>query len=57
VFNAEIEHDVDDPEGYRGGMVRFGPMLGASMMGTTLYARTGLPIEAPRPCACSCTRP
>jgi uncharacterized cupin superfamily protein len=37
VFNAEVEHDVEDPEGFRGGGVRLGPMLGASMMGATLY--------------------
>jgi uncharacterized cupin superfamily protein len=37
VFTAEIEYDVDDPEGYRGGMERFGSSLGAKMMGATLY--------------------
>ena len=37
VFGAEVEHDVDDPEGYRGGAVRIGPALGARTMGTTLY--------------------
>ena len=37
VFNAVVEHDVDDPEGFRGGGVRIGPLLGSSMIGTTLY--------------------
>jgi uncharacterized cupin superfamily protein len=37
LFAAEIEHDVDDPEGYRGGRVRIGPLLGAAMLGASLY--------------------
>jgi uncharacterized cupin superfamily protein len=37
VFRAEVDHDLDDPEGFRGGMVRLGPDLGARTMGTTLY--------------------
>ena len=37
VLAAAVPHDVDDPEGYRGGMVRLGPLLGASTIGTTLY--------------------
>ena len=37
VFNVDVEHDVDDPEGFRGGGVRIGPLLGASLLGTTLY--------------------
>ena len=31
------EYDDADPEGYRAGMARFGPSLGASMMGASLY--------------------
>jgi uncharacterized cupin superfamily protein len=37
LFAAEVEHDVDDPDGYRGGGVRIGPILGAAMLGATLY--------------------
>ena len=31
------EYDDADPEGYRAGMARFGPSLGASQMGASLY--------------------
>ena len=31
------EYDDTDPDGYRAGMARFGPALGASMMGASLY--------------------
>ena len=31
------EYDPDDPDGYRPGMARFGPTIGASQMGATLY--------------------
>jgi uncharacterized cupin superfamily protein len=31
------EYDDSDPTGYRAGMARFGPSLGASQMGASLY--------------------
>jgi len=31
------EYDETDPEGYRAGMARFGPLLGATKMGASLY--------------------
>ncbi len=31
------EYDESDPAGYRAGMARFGPALGASQMGASLY--------------------
>ncbi len=31
------EYDDSDPEGYRAGMARFGPSLGASQMGASVY--------------------
>ncbi len=34
---AEIGFDGDDPEGFRAGMARFGPDLGAKKTGSTLY--------------------
>ena len=37
VLETEVAHDLDDPEGYRGGGVRLGPLLGAAAIGTTLY--------------------
>ena len=37
VFELPVEHDVDDPPGYQGGGERLGPLLGASMLGMTLY--------------------
>ena len=30
-------YDETDPEGYRAGMARFGPLLGATKMGASLY--------------------
>jgi uncharacterized cupin superfamily protein len=37
VFEATVEHDVDDPPGYQGGGIRLGPLLGGETMGATLY--------------------
>jgi uncharacterized cupin superfamily protein len=34
---AEPEYDDTDPEGYRAGMDRFGPKIGASQLGATVY--------------------
>jgi len=31
------QYDGDDPDGYRAGMARFGPAIGATQMGATLY--------------------
>ena len=33
----EVEYDETDPEGYRAGMARFGPSIGASKIGASLY--------------------
>ena len=33
----EPEYDDSDPEGYRAGMARFGPSIGASKLGASLY--------------------
>ena len=32
-----LEYDEADPDGYRPGMARFGPRIGAAQMGATLY--------------------
>jgi uncharacterized cupin superfamily protein len=32
-----VEYDDTDPEGYRAGMARFGPSIGASKLGASLY--------------------
>ena len=34
---AEPEYDDTDPEGYRSGMDRFGPKIGASQLGASVY--------------------
>jgi uncharacterized cupin superfamily protein len=34
---AEPEYDSTDPKGYRAGMARFGPLLGAAMLGGSIY--------------------
>lgn len=33
----KIEYDESDPEGYRVGMARFGPSIGASKLGASVY--------------------
>ena len=37
LFELVPEYDESDPEGYRAGMARFGPALGATQMGASLY--------------------
>jgi uncharacterized cupin superfamily protein len=37
LFAAEPEYDDTDPDGYRAGMARFGPSIGAAMLGGSLY--------------------
>jgi hypothetical protein len=36
LHTAEAEYDGDDPDGYRAGMARFGPSIGAVMLGGTV---------------------
>jgi uncharacterized cupin superfamily protein len=35
--SLEVEYDDQDPEGYRVGMARFGPSIGAAKLGASLY--------------------
>jgi len=37
IAHPEFTYDVSDPEGFRAGMFRFGPLLGAEQMGGTIY--------------------
>jgi uncharacterized cupin superfamily protein len=37
VFDAEMTFDPSDPEPYRAGSHRFGPKIGASRLGATVY--------------------
>jgi uncharacterized cupin superfamily protein len=37
IGNPTFEYDTEDPEGYRSGMARFGPGLGAKQTGTSVY--------------------
>ena len=37
LFDAGFEYDDADPAGYRAGMHRFGPRIGAARMGATVY--------------------
>jgi uncharacterized cupin superfamily protein len=37
LFAADAEYDADDPDGYRAGYLRCGPLIGASMLGATIY--------------------
>jgi uncharacterized cupin superfamily protein len=34
---VNVEYDETDPEGYRAGMARFGPSIGATKLGASLY--------------------
>ena len=37
IGSPEFQYDADDPEGFRAGMFRFGPQLGAKQSGSTVY--------------------
>jgi len=37
LFSGAVEHDADDPDGFRTGYARFGPSVGAKMLGGTVY--------------------
>lgn len=37
IFDAPMSYDATDPEGYRAGSNRFGPEIGASRIGATVY--------------------
>lgn len=37
LFTQPVEYDEPDPEGFKAGMSRFGPSIGASMLGGSIY--------------------
>ena len=37
IASPEFQYDADDPEGFRAGMFRFGPKLGAKETGASVY--------------------
>jgi uncharacterized cupin superfamily protein len=37
VFRPEFSYDASDPDGYRAGMDRFGPKIGATRIGASVY--------------------
>ena len=37
IHSPQFEYDAEDPEGYRCGMDRFGPKIGAAQIGASLY--------------------
>jgi uncharacterized cupin superfamily protein len=37
IFDAELDHDADDPEGYRTGYLKLAPPIGAKAMAGTIY--------------------
>lgn len=37
IAGPEFTYDADDPPGFRAGMFRFGPLLGAKQMGASVY--------------------
>ena len=37
ISSPEFHYDADDPEGFRAGMFRFGPKLGAKETGASVY--------------------
>jgi uncharacterized cupin superfamily protein len=38
LLTLDFEYDSSDPEGYRNGLARFGPSIGASKLGGSVYA-------------------
>ena len=41
IGDPEFEYDSDDPDGFRAGMVRVGPGLGAQKLGLSVYEILG----------------
>ena len=37
IASPEFKYDPDDPEGFRSGLFRFGPMVGAQALGASIY--------------------
>jgi uncharacterized cupin superfamily protein len=37
IFDAQYQHDEDDPDGYRSGYVKLAPEIGAKTMAGTIY--------------------
>jgi uncharacterized cupin superfamily protein len=37
IFKPAFEYDPDDPDGYHAGMDRFGPKIGATKIGASVY--------------------
>ena len=37
IFEPSFEYDPEDPDGYHAGMDRFGPKIGATRMGASVY--------------------
>jgi uncharacterized cupin superfamily protein len=37
IASPEFKYDPDDPEGFRSGLFRFGPMVGAKALGASVY--------------------
>ena len=37
IASPDFEYDAADPEGFRSGMFRFGPLVGATELGASLY--------------------
>ncbi|HWK25902.1 MAG TPA: cupin domain-containing protein [Solirubrobacter sp.] len=37
LFRPAFEYDASDPDGYRAGMDRFGPKIGAARLGASVY--------------------
>src|SRR3954462_11276716 len=37
IYDAEMTYDAADPEPFKAGSHRFGPKIGASMLGATVY--------------------
>ena len=37
IKDPQFDYDADDPPGFRAGMFRFGPLIGAEQMGASVY--------------------
>ena len=63
VQTQPVEYDESDPEGCKAGMSRFGPSIGASMLGASISSASAGPGDLPVPLrvrgtrsGCSCSR-
>ena len=61
IFEPSFSYDPEDPDGYHAGMDRFGPKIGASRIGASVYelppvSRCARTTTSPTRSGCSSSR-